>query len=113
MADVNRIKRDLERIEAKGDFRLQTQTVTMLISEVRQFVEQIAEEKHIGDQIHELERDSRKKAETPEEEKEIAEIRQALARAQKIHRKMDEKKAALRKLLGDTNALVSEIRKVV
>lgn len=113
MVDLTSIKRELERVESKGNFHLQTQAVQLLLSQVRDYVEQIAEEEKAASEVYELQRLSRKQGSTEEEKREIAEARQALITAQKIARNLSMKKQALRQLRTEVDSLQREIDKVV
>ena len=111
MVNLGSLKRDLDRVHGKGDFRLQTQSVQMLLGQVREYVAQIVEEEKLMQQLPELERAIRVKSETPEDERQIEEARQALAVAQKIKQGISGKKTILRQLGNDVQSLLSEIKK--
>lgn len=113
MADLNSLKRNLERLESNGNFRLQSQGVQMLISQVQDFVRQIGEEEAAVKQIYELERIAHSKPETPEGEREVEEAKQALRIAENLKRNISTKRMALRQLENEVEMLRNEIRKIV
>lgn len=113
MADLNSLRRNLERLESNSNFRLQSQGVQLLISQVREFVRQIGEEEAAVKQMHELERIARTKPETTEDERRIEEAKQALRVAENLKKNISSKKIALRQLGTEVQALHDEIRKII
>jgi hypothetical protein len=111
MSDLKSLRRNLELLESRADFRLQTQAVSMLLSQVREYVEQIKEEQQAIRQISELERTVRTKPETPQEELEVADAKEALHAAESLKRKIPMKISALRQLSGEVQELLNEIKK--
>lgn len=113
MVDLGALKRNLERVESNGNFRLQTQAVQILITEVRKYVSQIADEEKISNNVRDLDTQARQKATTPDEEKAVADAISALETAKKIKRNIAAKKTALRQLEAEVKSLLDEIKKVL
>lgn len=113
MVDLNSLKRNLERLESNGNFRLQSQGVSMLMTQVQEFVRQIGEEEAAVKQIYELERIVHSKPQTPEAEKEVEEAQAALRIAENLKRNISAKKIALRQLGNEVQALHTEIQKII
>ncbi len=113
MVDLNSLKRNLERLESNSNFRLQSQGVSMLMSQVQEFVRQIGEEEAAVQQIYELERIVHSKPKTPEEEREVAEAQRALRIAEELKRNISAKKMVLRQLGNEVHSLYAEIQKII
>jgi hypothetical protein len=111
MSDLKSLRRKFELLESQGDFRLQTQAISMLLAEVKKYVAQIKAEEEAVRQIGELERAVREKPETPEQEREVAEAQEALRAAENLKRKIPMKISALRQLSGEVQDLLNEIKK--
>jgi small-conductance mechanosensitive channel len=110
--DLKGLNQNLERIASKGNFRLQTQSVSILLGEVRNYVNEIKEEKEKIAEKYTLQRIVRKRAETPEAEQERDEARKNLELIERIERNISQKEEALRQLEKEVQTLLTEIRKV-
>jgi len=111
MADLNSLKRNLERLKSNSNFHIQSQGVGLLIAQVHDFVRGIAEEEAAVKQIPELERIARSKAENEQDEQKIEEAKRALMLAEDVRRSISSKKASLRQLENSVQELLNEIRK--
>lgn len=107
---IRDIEKELQRISQKGSFSLQTQSISILISSVRRYVDEITEEKKKLAEKHNFERMLRQRPETPEQEEEHKIAHNALEAIKRIERNISEKESSLRDLEKEVQSLLTEIR---
>ena len=108
MSDLNTY---IDRIKNKGDFRSESAMIEKMVSEVTQFVRDIAAADLMVKQMHSIERDLRYGKDLKDEDRQNLE--RELDEAKKAELMIDKQKSALRALKGPISQLNSAVNKIV
>jgi len=111
MADYRRLKSELSRLQGSQSTSVQTGMIDTVFQSVSEFVNTIREEEELVRQISQLERESKVKPTTPQEEHDQREKEELLREARLLKNEMEKKRQILRRLESRVESLLHELRK--
>ncbi len=110
-SESRRLSEELKRLSSQASPKNHAEIISTLVQEIANYVEAIKAERELVRQIDNLRILTKVKAETPEEEKQLAEDREALTLAKDAERHISEKLAYLSSLETAVQGLLTVIKR--